>query len=128
MDLCFYVLFQLPFLEHTSLVVISALGTNYTYRHLCSTRYLFTPGSREACEGKVPCRMTQHRNNAPILRGEKHDISLKVLPQAGSETARQAVTLSKLRALTIAPRPSPYIIQCYSLIHRGAPAWEEQAQ
>ena len=37
---------------------------------------------------------------------EKHDISLKILHKAGFETARQAVTLTKLRALSIAPRPS----------------------
>ena len=58
----------------------------------------------EACEGKVPCPRTQHRNNVPILTGEKHDI--KILHQAGFETARQAATLAKLRALTIAPCPS----------------------
>ena len=52
------------------------------------------------------CPRTQHRNNVSILRGEKHDISLKILHQAGFETARQAVTLAKLRALAIAPRPS----------------------
>ena len=36
----------------------------------------------------------------------KHEISLKIPHQAGFETARRAVTLTKLRALTIAPRPS----------------------
>ena len=54
----------------------------------------------------MSCPRTQHRNGVPILRGEKHDISLKILHQAGFETARQAVTLAKLRALAIAPRPS----------------------
>ena len=54
----------------------------------------------------MSCPRTQHRNNVPVLRGEKHDISLKILHQAGFETARQAVTLAKLRALAIAPRPS----------------------
>ena len=54
----------------------------------------------------MPCLRTQHRNNVPILRGEKHYISLKILHQAGFETARQAVTLAKLRALAITPRPS----------------------
>ena len=43
-----------------------------------------------------------------ILRGEKHDISLKILYQAGFETARQAATSAKLRALTIAPCPSHF--------------------
>ena len=65
----------------------------------------------------MPCLRTQHRNNVPILRGEKHDISLKILHQAGFETARQAVTLTKLRALAITPRPSlitPYVISVRS--------------
>ena len=53
----------------------------------------------------MPRPRTQHRNNVPILRGGKHDISLKILHQAEFEHARQAVTLAKLRALTIAPRP-----------------------
>ena len=84
----------------------SLFGAYSTCSHLCPARYSFTPESSEACEGKVPCLRTQHRNNVPILRGEKHDISLKILHQAGFETARQAVTLAKLRALTITPRPS----------------------
>ena len=42
----------------------------------------------------------------PIFIGEKHDISLKTLHQAGFETARQAATLTNLRALTIVPCPS----------------------
>ena len=91
-------------MEHTALAAISALGTGRTYSHLCPTRYSFTPESSEACEGKVHCLKTQHRNNVPILRGEKHDISLKILHQAGFETARQAVTLAKLRALAITPQ------------------------
>ena len=54
------------------------------------------------------CPRTQHRNNVPILRGEKQNVSLKILHQAGFETARQAVTLAKLRALAIAiPQLSP---------------------
>ena len=54
----------------------------------------------------MPCPGTQHRNNVPILREEKHEISLKILQQVGFETARQAVTLAKLRALAFAPSPS----------------------
>ena len=42
----------------------------------------------------------------PILRGVIHAISMKILHQAGLETARQAATLTKLRALTIVPCPS----------------------
>ena len=41
----------------------------------------------------MSCPRTQHRNNVPILRGEKHYISLKILHQARFETARQAVTV-----------------------------------
>ena len=66
--------------------------TSRTHCHLCPTRYSFTPESSEACEGKVSCPRTQQRNNVPIWRGEKHDISLKILHQAGFETARQAAT------------------------------------
>ena len=102
LDLFIHVPFRLSFwsIQHLQ------LGTSRTHCHLCPTRYSFTPESSEACEGKVSCQRTQHRNNVPILRGEKHDISLKILHQAGFETARQAVTLAKLRALAIAPRPS----------------------
>ena len=57
----------------------------------------------------MPCPRTQHRNNVPILRGEKHDISFKILHEAGFDTAGQAVTLTKLCALTITPRPSLYV-------------------
>ena len=98
--------FNFLFLKHTALAAIKALGTSRTHCHLCPTRYSFTPESSEACEGKVSCPRRQHQNNVPILRGEKHDISLKILHQAGVETARQAVTLAKLRALAIALRPS----------------------
>ena len=100
LDLFIHVPFQLPFLEYTALAAISALGTYRTHCHLCPTMYSFTPESREACEGEVPCPRTHHRNNVPILRGEK------IPHQAGFETAWQAVTLAELRALTIAPCPS----------------------
>ena len=86
--------FNSLFSEHRALAAISALGTCRTHCHLCPTRYSFTPESNEACEGKVPRPKSQHRNNVPILRGEKHYISKKILQ------------LAKLRALAIAPRPS----------------------
>ena len=54
--------------------------------------YSFSPESSEAFEGEMPCPRTQHLNNVPILRGENHDISLKILHQSGFETARQAAT------------------------------------
>ena len=104
LDLFIHVPFQL--IQHTTLRFISALGTSRTHCHLCPTRYWFPPESSEACEGNVPFPATQHRNNVPIMRGERHDISLKILHQAGFETARQAVTLAKLCALAITPRPS----------------------
>ena len=44
----------------------------------------------------MPCPATQHQNNVPILRGEKHEISPKILHQTGFETARQAVTLAEI--------------------------------
>ena len=53
----------------------------------------------------MSCPRTQHLNNVPRLRGEKHDISLKILHQAGFETARQAATSAERHALTIAPCP-----------------------
>ena len=50
---------------------------------------------------------TQHwHHNVPVFRGEKHDISLKILHLASLKLAPQAETLAILRALAIAPRPS----------------------
>ena len=54
----------------------------------------------------MSCPRTQHLNNVSRLRGEKHDISLKILHQAGFATARKAATSAELNALTIAPCPS----------------------
>ena len=87
----------------------AAVSAHWTYRthcHLCPNRYSFSPESSEAFEGEVPCPRTQHLNNVPRLRGEKHDISLKILQQVGFETARQTATLAERLALTIAPCPS----------------------
>ena len=47
------------------------------------------------------CTRTQHQNNVPRVRGEKHDISLKILHQAGFETARQTATSAERYALTM---------------------------
>ena len=44
------------------------------------------------------------------LRGEKRDLSLKILHQAGFETARQAATFLKRHALTIKPHLSHIVI------------------
>ena len=56
---------------------------------------------------RVNC-LAQGHNILARLRGEKHDISLKILHQAGFETARQAATSAERHALTIAPCPSLY--------------------
>ena len=58
----------------------------------------------------MPCPRTQHLNNVPRLRGEKRDISLKILHQAGFKTARQAATSAERHALTIAPCPSLHTV------------------
>ena len=89
--------------EHT--VLLQPLRCIRTHCHLCSIRYSFSPESSEAVKIEVPCPRTQHLNNVPRLRGEKH-ISLKILHQAGYETARQAATSAEPHALTIAPCPS----------------------
>ena len=87
--------------------------------------YSFTPESNEAREGNVPCPMTQHRNNTPTLRGEKHDISLKILHQEGFETTRQATTLAMRHTLAIAPHSSLYmnkiLYQCWSTVYDSGP-------
>ena len=80
-----------------------ALNVYRTHCHLCPIRNLFSPDSSEAFEGEVPCPRTQHLNNVPRFRGDKHDISLKILHQAGFETARQAATSAKCHDLTIPP-------------------------
>ena len=70
----------------------AAVSAHWTYRthcHLCPTRYSFSLDSSEAFEGEVSCPRIHHLNNVPRLRGEKHDISLKIQHQPGFETARQ---------------------------------------
>ena len=75
----------------------------HTHCHFCPIRYSFSPESSEAFLGLVPCPRTQNRNNVPILRGEKHDFSLKILHQAGFETAGQATTM-----VAVSSSPSPW--------------------
>ena len=106
LDLFVYVPFQLPFwsIHHLQSFRRYELITHIAISVLPGTHLHFE--SSEACEGKVPCPRTQHRNNVPILKEEKHDISLKILHQVGFETTWQTVTLAKLCAPTIAPRPS----------------------
>ena len=73
----------------------------------------FTHESSDACKGKVPCPRIEHRNKDPTLRGEKHDISLKILHQAGFETARQTATMAKRHAL----RPLCFFSVLYERVH-----------
>ena len=63
----------------------------------------------------MPFPRTQHLNNVPRLRGEKHDISREILHQSGFETARRAATLAERHALTIAPYPSLTTMLCFSV-------------
>ena len=101
MDMFFHVSFQLHFFEQTAIAAIPALMTNHTHCHRCIIGYSFTPESSEACAGKVPCPSKQQRNNVPILREEKHDISLQIRT-TGSDIGKAprsshcATSLSKL--------------------------------
>ena len=56
-------------------------------------RYSFTPERSEAHQGEVPCIKTKYRNSdIPVLRGEKHDISLqsaKLYPSSHNFAALQ---------------------------------------
>ena len=45
----------------------------------------------------------RHRNNVPMLKGDKREN----LPQAGFEPARQVAAIAKRHVVTIVPRPSP---------------------
>ena len=65
-----------------------------SHGQFCPSKYLFTPKSSEACKGNVPYPIKQH------------DIFLKILHQAGFETARQPATLAKRHVLTMNHVPS----------------------
>ena len=108
LDLFMYVSFQLHG-EHTILQPFRRTGL-IVHIAFCATRYSSSPESSEAFEGEVPCPRTRHRNNVPRLRGEKHEISLKILHPAGFETApatsRQTATSAKRHDLTISPCPT----------------------
>ena len=63
-----------------------------THLHLSQERHM-----------RVKCFAQRHKNyNVSILRAEINDISVKLLHQLGLETARQAATLAKRNAATIA--------------------------
>ena len=84
-----------PF-RHIELIIHIAISVlPGTHFHLSQVKHL-----RVKCLAK---EATQHLNSVPRLRGEKHDISLKIQHQAGFETARQAATSAERHALTIAP-------------------------
>ena len=65
---------------------VSAHWTYCTHCHLCPTRYSFLPESSEAFEGEVSCLRTQHLNNVPRLRGEKHLFLWKFCTKRDSKT------------------------------------------
>ena len=68
---------------------------NISYTLPSPTRYSFSPWVTWSIWGLSAFPRTHHRNYVPRLRGEKHDISLTILHQAGFETAWQAATLAK---------------------------------
>ena len=112
--------FQLLFLENAALAAISALGTSRTHCHLCPIRYSLTPESSEACEGNLPNDTTS--KSFPNIERRETWYYQNILHQAWFETARQEVTLAKIRALTIAPRPSlcsPLHLWWESIQHQG---------
>ena len=82
-----------------------ALNLSYTLPHLSCQVFIFI-WVKWNIQGEVPCPRTQHWNNVQCLRRGEHDISLKILNQAGLESAREAVTSAERHALTIAPCPS----------------------
>ena len=73
---------RIELIMHISFSVLP--GTHF---HLSQVRHL-----------RVKCPKTQHQNNVPILRGEKHDISLKICAKRdskprGRQRHRQSATL-----------------------------------
>ena len=59
-------------------------------------------GASEGCKAKLPCPGTQTpRDNVPMLRGEKHDISLKTCLKQGLNPRSMAAEITKRHALTI---------------------------
>ena len=84
LDLFIHVSFQLPG-EHTVLQPFQRIEliVHIAIAVLPGRPYSFSPESSEAFEGEVSCPRTHHLNNVPRLRGGKHDISLKILHQAG---------------------------------------------
>ena len=82
----------------------AAVSAHWTYRahcHLCPTMYSFSPESSEAFEGEVPYPKTQHLNNVPRLRGEKHDIYLTIAPCPSLLNAYFVVLASSVKTLEV---------------------------
>ena len=84
-----------PFRRIELIVHIAISVLPGTHSHLSQVKHL-----------RVKCLAEGHNILTMSLRGDKHDISLKILHQAGFETARQAATSAERHALTIAPCPS----------------------
>ena len=89
-----------PFRRIALIVHIAISVLSGTHFHLSQVKHL-----------RVKCFVQGHNiiNNVPRLRGEEHYISLKILHQAGFETARQAATSAERHAPTIAPCSSLWV-------------------
>ena len=78
---------RVPFQLHGEHTVLQPFRRIEPIVHIVISLTIIFTESTVAFEGEVPCPRTQHRNNVPRLRREKHDIYLKILYQAGFETA-----------------------------------------
>ena len=82
-----------------------ALNLSYTLPVLSHQVLIFTWVNWSIWRLSALPKGTTSKQCHNVERGE-HDISLKILHQAGFETACQEATLSKLSALTVVSRPS----------------------
>ena len=83
-----HALFQLPFwsIQHLQPCQRWELIAHIAISVLPGTHFLLS----QVKHVRVKCLAQGHNmNNVPILRGEKHDISLKIIHQAGFEKGRQ---------------------------------------
>ena len=85
-----------PFRRIERIVHIAISVQPGTHLHLSQVKHV-----------RVKCLAQGHTiETMSQLRGGEHDISPKILPEVGFETAQQAATFAKLHAPTIAPRHS----------------------
>ena len=84
---------------------LGALNLSHTLPSLSYKVLIFTWVKSSIWEWSALLKDTTS-NNVPRLREEKHNITLKILQQAGLKTARQAATSAERHALLIAPRPT----------------------